>query len=137
MVAFIIGLASTLVVMTIPDSPSEEVRAAQKFETALEQAQDRAILTGQPVGLMLDDRSYRFAAWFGEAWRPVRGGQTLARGMRIEKAGEVNEALPEGWPIFVFDPTGVLEEAQFTLRGRGEQINFFVDASGDVRFEAQ
>ncbi len=138
MVVFIIGLASSLVVMTMPSSPSEEVRTAEAFATALEQAQDRAIVSGQPVGLILDEDGYRFAAWFGDNWQPIRSGEeAFPRGLTLRSMEAETPDLPTGWPNYIFDPTGARENAHFVLRGQGEEIDLFVEASGDVRFEAR
>ena len=58
MVVFIIGLAAGIVTLTIPQRPTEEQAGAQAFARVLREAQDQAILSGQPLGLKLSENGY-------------------------------------------------------------------------------
>ena len=62
-VLFIVGLTAGIVTLTLPENPSDEEASAQAFARVLTDAQDRAIMTGQPVGLNLTERGYMLVQW--------------------------------------------------------------------------
>ncbi|MCF6328928.1 MAG: GspH/FimT family pseudopilin [Henriciella sp.] len=137
MVVFIIGLMTGLVVLTLPPRASAEQQAARAFAQVLTQAQDQAVLSGQPVGIILKDDHYTVRIWRAERWEYMRGGAQLERGVKLRMDRVRGVETPEGWPDLVFDPTGVSDGASFRLRGRNEQITLTLDASGEVQLETQ
>lgn len=137
MVVFIIGLATGLVVLTLPPRATPEEAAAKTFSSVLTRAQDQAILSGQPVGLLLGEEGYSLLAWRGEQWDRVRGGAELARGLTLQIDDRREQVLADGWPDLVFDPTGVSDGAMFQLRGRKARIDITLLASGEVQLETR
>ncbi len=138
MVVFIIGLATGLVVLTLPTRATPQQAAARSFAGALVQAQERAIVSGQPVGLRLEDGGYGLAIWRGERWQAVRGGGALADGLSLKLyPATENPPLPQAWPDLVFDPTGVSAGAEFQLRGKGARIDVILAPDGEVRLETR
>jgi type II secretion system protein H len=131
-VLFIIGLTAGLVTLTLPERPTEEQASAQAFARVLRDAQDQAIMAGQPVGLRLSDQGYTLVQWRRDFWRPQRGAVVLPRGMDIAVQTEAPER-PEGWPDIVFDPTGIIQPAEFQLRARGVRIDITLAETGEVR----
>ena len=131
-VLFIVGLTAGLVTLTLPERPTAEQASAQAFARVLREAQDQAIMAGQPVGLKLEDRGYALVQWRRDFWRPQRGAVTLPRGMNIRVQTE-ERIGPEGWPEIVFDPTGIVQPAEFQLRARGVRIDISLMESGEVR----
>ena len=131
MVVFIIGLTAGIVTLSIPQRPTAEQASAQAFATVLRQAQDQAILSGQPVGLRLSDSGYALVQWRQERWLPAGRAEVFPRRMDITPILEAPE-MPEGWPDLVFDPTGIVPPAEFQLRGRGVRIDIALNESGEV-----
>ena len=136
-VVFIIGLTAGLVVMTLPDRATPERAAAQTLAVTLSQAQDRAIMSGQPVGLIMSERGYMLAAWTAGRWEPLRGGESVPRSVRLDLTRDTRNPPPDGWPDLVFDPTGVTDGAAFRLRGKQEQFQITLATSGEVQVEAR
>ena len=137
LVVFIIGLVSTLVVLTMPQRPTPERRAAQSVSALLYQAQDRAILTGQPVGLEIDEAGYGLAVWDGAEWASLASDKTWPEGVTIERIGETVSAHPDHWPDVLLDPTGIQAPASFRLRGRYEILDMVLREGGDVQIETR
>ncbi|MEM7328914.1 MAG: GspH/FimT family pseudopilin [Pseudomonadota bacterium] len=131
-VLFIIGLTAGLVTLTLPERPTEEQASAQAFARVLREAQEHAIMAGQPVGLKLNDRGYAMLQWRRDGWRPQRGAVILPRGMDIQFQ-TTDRVAPEGWPEIVFDPTGIVQPTSFQLRARGVRIDIMLEESGEVR----
>lgn len=132
MVLFIIGLTAGLVTLTLPQRPTDEQASAQAFATVLRNAQDQAIFAGQPVGLRVTDRGYGLVQWRRDGWRPQGQPQLLPRAMEISVETDA-APRPEGWPELVFDPTGIVQPAEFQLRAQGVRIDIKLDESGEVR----
>ena len=131
-VLFIVGLTAGLVTLTLPDRPTEEQASAQAFARVLRESQEYAIMAGQPVGIKLQDQGYALFQWRQDFWRLQRGAVVLPRGMDIQY--QTTERVgPEGWPEIVFDPTGIVQPAEFQLRARGVRIDIVLEESGEVR----
>ncbi len=134
MVVFIIGLTAGIVTLTIPQRPTEEQAGAQAFARVLREAQDQAILSGQPIGLTLGERGYALVQWRRERWVPHGSPVALPRQLEIVEQEEQSntETQPQNWPDLVFDPTGIVEMAEFQLRGRGIRIDVSINEAGEV-----
>jgi len=131
-VLFIVGLTAGIVTLTLPERPTEEEATAQAFARVLREAQDLAILAGQPVGLKLEERGYALVRWRQDFWRPQGRPVILPRQTDIQMRTEVS-ARPESWPALVFDPTGIVQPAEFEFRARGVRIDIELSESGEVR----
>lgn len=134
MVVFIIGLTAGIVTLTIPQRPTEEQAGAQAFARVLREAQDQAILSGQPIGLRLNERGYTLVQWRLERWLPYGAPTVLPRQFDIVQQEDpaAITTKPENWPDLVFDPTGIVEMAEFQLRGRGIRIDVNLVETGEV-----
>ncbi len=130
-VLFIIGLTAGIVTLTLPQRPTEEQASAQAFATVLRNAQDQAIFAGQPLGLQLTDRGYTLVQWRQDGWRPQGRPELLPRAMEISVETE-ERASPDSWPELVFDPTGIVQPAEFQLRARGVRIDISLLETGEV-----
>jgi len=130
-VLFIIGLTAGIVTLTLPQRPTEEQASAQAFATVLRNAQDQAIFSGQPLGLQLTDRGYTLVQWRQDGWRPQGRPELLPRAMEISVETE-ERARPDSWPELVFDPTGIVQPAEFQLRARGVRIDISLLETGEV-----
>jgi len=131
MVVFIIGLTAGIVTLSIPQRPTLEQAKAQAFAQVLRDAQDQAIMSGQPVGVRFSETGYAIVQWQRNQWllrgRPEQLPSRLDLVPQVELTGR-----PDGWPDHVFDPTGIVEPATFELRGRGIRIEISLNALGEV-----
>jgi type II secretion system protein H len=132
-VLFIIGLTAGIVTLTLPQRPTEEQASAQAFATVLRDAQEQAIFAGQPLGLKLSERGYVLVQWRRDGWRPVGRAEALPRAMDLSFETRSTAARPEGWPELIFDPTGIVQPAEFQLRARGVRIDITLQETGEVR----
>ncbi len=130
-VLFIIGLTAGIVTLTLPQRPTEEQASAQAFAMVLKDAQEQAIFAGQPLGLKLSDSGYALVQWRQDGWRPIGRPDFLPRAMQITYETE-ERPRPDGWPEIVFDPTGIVQPAEFQLRARGVRIDISLTESGEV-----
>ena len=130
-VLFIIGLTAGLVTLTLPQRPTQEQASAQAFARVLSEAQEQAIFAGQPVGIKLNDRGYALLQWRREGWRPSGRPERLPARLALSLQSE-RSARPESWPEMVFDPTGIVEPAEFELQGRGVRIEIILSETGEV-----
>ncbi len=136
MVVFIIGLAAGIVTMTIPQRPTTEQATAQAFGRLITEAQDQAILSGQPIGLFVTDKAYGLVQWRRGQWRAYTRPASLPRQIEITEE-DAQQTAPEGWPDLVFDPTGIVQPTEFNLRGRGVRIDISLLETGEVQFETR
>ncbi|MFN3214700.1 MAG: GspH/FimT family pseudopilin [Henriciella sp.] len=132
MVVFIIGLTAGIVTLSLPQRPTAEQAGAQAFARVLGEAQDQAILSGQPVGLKLTDDGYMLMQWRRDDWRRQGRPERLPSSLDIVLQTEL-PPRPETWPELVFDPSGVVQLADFQLRGRGVRFDISLDETGGVR----
>lgn len=132
MVVFIVGLTAGIVTLTIPQRPTTEQASAQAFAAVLRDAQDRAILSGQPTGIKLSEGGYAFVQWHREQWFPQGRPEVLPPRLNIVRRTEQADA-PDNWPDIIFDPTGIVEPAAFELRGRGARFDITLQETGEVR----
>ena len=130
-VLFIVGLTAGIVTLTLPERPTDEQASAQAFATVLRDAQDQAIFAGQPVGIKLSERGYALVKWQRDGWRPQGRPQALPRAMKLSMTTD-QTARPDGWPELVFDPTGIVQPAEFQLRASGVRIDIALAESGEV-----
>ena len=140
-VVFIIGLSAGIVVLTLPERPSQTSQAVTEFAHSVEQAQHRAMLMGTPVGLQLTEQGYRLLRWQNQTWQPERARQwpTQALDVRLLSDGyeDTETARPSLWPDLIFDPTGVNSPAEVQLVGRGERFAVTVRETGEVDIAAR
>ena len=130
-VLFIVGLTAGLVTLTLPQRPTKEQASAQAFATLLRDAQDQAIFAGQPLGIQLTDKGYSLVQWRQDRWRPQGRPEFLPGTMEILLETDAG-ARPDGWPELVFDPTGIVQPAEFQLRARGVRIDISLLETGEV-----
>lgn len=135
-VVFIIGLAASLVALTLPDRVSAEEKAAQVFAQTLQTAQDQAIMSGEPIGVSISDDGYTVQVWRRGQWRAVRGGDTFARGIDIKRRLRRDETEIEDWPSLVLDPTGVTDGAVFDLTGPNDELTINFLPTGVLQIDA-
>ncbi len=121
---FILALASSFIIMTIP--PRDQAAGfARKIEAAAETAAIRANLTGQPSGLRIEPRQITVLTWHDGDWQPVSRGEIRLPGAMTVSVDETRatgpETWPADWPQIVFDPLGHSTVAGLRVQ-KGSQV---------------
>lgn len=130
-VVAVIGLATTAVVLTVPDGEATLHRQADAFGLHLRRAQEEAIIGGRSIQVGADAAGYRFSRRDFGHWQALDAAPFTPR----RWADGVQPLLPGRQPRlgFRFDPTGAAEPQQLLL-ARGEaRVRISVDPSGQVR----
>ena len=103
----IIAVATSLILLTVPMRPQfkQETGLLQEM---LEQTASRAMVSGQPMGLVIDRNSYSAAVWQDGTWRLLRS-HLLPGDIRLQIDGKpqvTREADEPVVPAVIFDPLG-------------------------------
>ena len=123
-VLFIIGLATTAVVLSMPEQGGSVEAEAERFAARAKAARDEAIVNSRPVVLLVDAGGYAFSRRRGGQWQ---SGERLdwAEGTEARTVSAV-----EGRSRF--DSTGLAEPLQLTLRRRGREVAVDISGEGGV-----
>lgn len=126
----IIGLASGVVMMTMPDPRGRLVDSAERFAARARMARDGAVVGGREVNLVMDPAGYAFEERRQGGWQPSqqRGFQRTGwgEGVGMSIGREARKSV-------VFDSTGLASEpVTLTLRRGGEQVNVSILQNGNV-----
>lgn len=134
-VIFIVGLTGSLVVFTMPTRSTPAERALALFKQDIQQASDRAVLSGRVHAIDLIEDGYQLKVWTDGNWVTSKRSQARrldALDIRLRgRASDKDEARPE----LVFDPTGVNDQVELEFRARGERFILLVSPDGDVTHE--
>lgn len=118
LVVFIIGLASTIVIMSVPGRDSAVEEETVRFERTLDALAARAVLTGDVYALDVSARQYRAMRWAQGDWRTLGDSvHELSGDVSLRVRGEKTE--DDFWRL-TFDPAGFPLEALIEVSGRGE-----------------
>lgn len=135
---FILAMATSFIVVTLPQNPSPLVREAKRLQAFLELATKQSRTGGLPLGLIAEETGYSLAVWRNGEWNHITGtGHTLGHGIRLasypEDAPDARE-VPETWPVAMFDPIGAATALQFELRQDRRQVSVRLreDGSADL-----
>ena len=132
----IIAVATSLIVLTLP-RPRPQLQAAGLLRTALEKAAERSMISGQPVGLVIEEGSYSIAVWQNEEWR-VLASQALAPGISLLVDGEPVFSGDEDatiQPSLIFDPLGHTEPLDLDVVRNDFVTRLTLQADGSVTSE--
>lgn len=103
----IIGVATSLILLTIPTRPLHK-QEASRLQEALEQTAGRSRVTGQPMGLVIEGQRYSPAVWQNGTWR-LLSSYSLPSDITLHIDGKLPVAPEEGKPpvpAVIFDPLG-------------------------------
>lgn len=141
----IIGVVATAVVLSIQPGSDPMDDEADRLLARLIFAEQDAISTGQPVGVVVEEYGarYSFYRYVDRRWWPVRdndalGGHQLAGGSRLRVDDAILSAVARGEddeaaiiPAFWFDPAGMTEP--FRLRLESADTVLELAWTGDAR----
>ncbi|MGI2260928.1 type II secretion system minor pseudopilin GspH [Shewanella sp. GXUN23E] len=98
LVILLMGLAASAVTLSMSNSgPKEELeRQARQFKAITEMVLDEVVLSGQFVGLVVEDHSYQFVLRKDDKWVPLEKGRLIGKREFDEqvKLSLVVEGLP-------------------------------------------
>ena len=103
----IIGVATSLILLTIPTRPLHK-QEASRLQEALEQTAGRSRITGQPMGLVIEGQRYSSAVWQNGTWRLLTS-YSLPSDITLQIDGKPPATPEEGEasvPAVIFDPLG-------------------------------
>ncbi len=130
---FIMGLATSLVILTIPEPGGRLQREADRLVAELERLSERALASGEVAGLDSQIDGYALAVRRNGTWQiDERSRHALPRGMQLRveggAAGEGDAARPE----LRFGPLGHALEARLVLEDGTQQFTVEIGPDGRV-----
>lgn len=154
-VVFIIGLMSTLVLVSLPQQATSLEREAERLERSLSQAAREAIVRGEPVAWSLTPQgasrfeAYRLGEWIGLG--AVHRLEAADMEVSVEHLGlALSHSTPAGTAkrarsgetdsfarSVIFYPAGEATPARIRFRQGFDEIRLDVDAGGHVTRQAQ
>lgn len=134
----IIAVTTTLILLTIPTRHVFKQESDRLRET-LEQAANRAMVTGQPVGLVVEGKSYAPAVWQNGAWRLMES-HPIPKDIAIRINGKPPAVLEKGEapaPAVIFDPLGHTLPVPLELSHNGVLTSLTLLPDGSVEMEVR
>lgn len=132
----VIAVATSLILLTVPNR-STHLRESDLLRDVLERNAERALVTGQPMGLVVDHNSYTTAIWQNNEWSIVRG-RRLPADMDILIDGKPAETADPEDPVVpdvVFDPLGHTEPVDIVLARHSHLTSLTLQPDGTVKVE--
>lgn len=128
-VVMILALASTAVLLTMPDGRGKVREDAERFAARVSAARDDAILQSRPMSVWVSPSAYGFARRVGGGWQGIEDRPFATTPWRY---GVV--ALTGAEPVRIaFDGTGMTEQpAEITLIREGARVPVTVGIDGKV-----
>lgn len=128
----ILGLASTAVLLAIPDPRGSLREEGERLAARLAATRDAAIVGGREMAVRFDAAGYGFETRRGGRWLPADGRAFAAR------------RWPEGTTVttepattrITFDATGLATPTVVRLSRDGAAARVTVEAAGAVRIDA-
>ena len=135
MVVFIIGLAASVAIMTLPPRESAAERGVREIRQALQDAHDRSVLTGEVIGLHPVEGGLKLVSWTGTEWLPApRGDIRLPDDVRVELLAPEDRRGPrqDAPEQIVFNPLGPAEPVLLDVSWRTVSYRLTLLPDGDV-----
>ncbi|MFN3608362.1 MAG: GspH/FimT family pseudopilin [Hyphomonas sp.] len=134
----IIGVATSLILITLPARPIFK-QEASRLQQTLEQTALRATVTGQPMGLIVETQSYAPAIWQNGSWR-LLAGYRLPSDISLKVDGKLPTLPEEGEPpvpAIIFDPLGHTDPIVLELIRNGSVTRLTPLPDGRVDLEVR
>ena len=124
-VLVILGLATALVIVSIPSSSRNVFAEAQRLAARTHSARESAVIEARPHALRLARTGYALSRRVGREWHETA---------RFSLPEEVTIANTPDLAIR-FEPTGLAQAARVVLEGGGRRVSVVVSPDGTVRVE--
>lgn len=133
----IIAITTSLIMLTTPSRPLH-LRESERLRDILEQSAQRALITGQPTGMVVDGNTYSMAVWQDSEWTMLARRQ-LSPDMEILIDGKPIQHTDPDVPIapaVVFDPLGHTAPVAIVLARNSLHTSLILLPDGKVQIEA-
>jgi len=131
---FIMGLASALIILSMPPRPAPIEVAIYKLEDLAQTARQSALVKGAWTGVVSDGEQYKLASYHKGQWRA-----STARPRRIRGELSFKDGLEraDDSPILQFGPTGAAGEETVTLTIGVQERSLSVAPDGEITVGGQ
>ena len=123
-VIVILGLATTAVMLAMPEQGGSLQSEAERFAARAKAARDSAIVESRPVALTVGPGGYEVARRTGGEWQ-VAAHHEWAEGTQVETSGAAAGRIR-------FDSTGLAEPLHVVLSRRQRQVAIEIGPDGSV-----
>jgi len=138
MAVFIMGLASALIVLTLPTRESNLEMEAKRLTEVVDTARTRALVSGQWTGIELGKTGYQQVTYRDGRWAgSYRRTHELARGVTLDLTDPPKRSskLIKIPPVFQFGPTGASVSKPLILKSASGEVTVSLTPNGDIRME--
>lgn len=111
----------------------------ERLAIRLTHAQQEAVITGRPTGIVVNENAYGFVTFLDGQWWPIRDHPSLdfhdlPAGFRISaqshRAGTAEDGVV--WPTIWFDPAGMDAPWRLRLDRQGQSVTIETGERGTV-----
>ena len=126
---FIMALASSVIVLSMPQRPAPIEVAIYKLEDLAETARGAALVKGSWTGIIGEDERYQIVTFRDGGWQPSGSRSVRIEGeLTFEKDRERGDTSP----ILQFGPTGTAKEETLTLMIGMNERQLMVSRDGGI-----
>jgi general secretion pathway protein H len=130
-VVTVIGLASAIAVLAIPDPRGRLVDEGARFATRVRAAQDAAVIAGRPISVWVTPGGYGFDERRSGQWISI-----AEKPLRVARWGEGTQALIAERARVTFDSTGMADRSLVVpLRRERTRVTVTIGAAGGARVD--
>ena len=126
-VLVILGLATTAVVLAMPERGGSVEAEAERLAARTKAARDDAIVKSRPVALLVDAGGYAFARRRGGQWESGERHE-WGEGTAVDSTGAAKGRSR-------FDSTGLAEPLRITLHRHDRQVAVVIGPDGNVHVQ--
>jgi len=138
-VVTIIGLVSSLVVLSLPPSRPPVRQDAGRLAAALATAAEAGVIGGELLGVVVRADGIRLLRWRDRQWQPAGGpsaplsdGTVLHLVRPAPPPAEGGRDMPPDRPLIRFDPVGLSTPFLLRVEGEGGVWQVSGDAAGRI-----
>lgn len=126
---FIMALASSMIILTMPERPGPLEVASDKLANLAERAQQTALVSGIWTGVIETDQSYQIVMFRDGVWLPISQRPVKIDG---DLYSEDDRERADGEPVLKFGPTGTADPIRLYLSLEGQEREFKVEFNGQM-----
>ncbi len=138
MAVFIVGIASSLIILTMPARPDPLQVEAGKLVQYAEMARSRALISGEWTGVIIAQDAYQQVIFRDGEWvSSSQRAHDLPSGVTIApaRAGSARANPTEALPALQFGPTGTALAETIIVERRTDELAITIRADGMISLE--
>lgn len=137
-VLVIIGLMSSVVIMSLPSPKPAAVEVSDRLIQELNRAAQAGLIGGDTVAFGASKEGYEIYRFVGETWVSEQTGHwDDLRRVELSVEGLEIELGEQAVPLVIFEPSGVAIPFELALHDNDLSRTLIGDGSGRVRLEAR